>query len=53
MSPIWKGFLIGSSLGVFAALFGITDNMPRSVLLGTIAGICAGLTFKFREGKKK
>lgn len=53
MSPIWKGFLIGSSLGVFAALFGITDNMPRSVLLGIIAGICAGLTFKFREGKKK
>lgn len=53
MSPIWKGFLIGSSLGVFAALFGITDNMPRSVLWGIIAGICAGITFKLREGKKK
>ena len=53
MSPIWKGFLIGSSLGIFAALFGITDNMPRSVLLGIIGGLGAGLTFKLREGKKK
>lgn len=53
MSPVWKGFLIGSSLGIFAALFGVTDNMPRSVLLGIIGGICAGITFKILESKKK
>lgn len=53
MSPIWKGFLIGSSLGIFAYLFGITESMGRSVLLGIIGGMCAGLTFKIKEGKKK
>lgn len=53
MSPIWKGFLIGSSLGIFAYLFGITDNMARSVLIGIVAGVCAGITFRIREGNKK
>lgn len=53
MSPILKGFLIGSSFGVFAFLFGITESMPRSIILGTVAGIAAGLTFKIRENNKK
>lgn len=53
MSPVWKGFLIGSSLGIFAYLFGITESAGRSILLGIIAGICAGLTYKIREGNRK
>ncbi len=43
-SPIIKGILIGSSIGFMAAFFGFSDSLPRSVLLGTITGILAGIT---------
>ncbi len=43
-SPIVKGFLIGSSLGVIFAFFGLTSSIPRGFLLGSIMGILAGIT---------
>lgn len=53
MSPfIARGVLIGSSLGVFAALLGIVDNMARAFILGMIAGGLAGFTLsRMRRGK--
>lgn len=37
MNPfIVRGILIGGSLGVFAALFGVVDNMARAFGLGMI-----------------
>lgn len=47
---IVRGILIGGSLGVFAALLGVSDNMFRSVGLGMIAGFLAGLTLSRRRG---
>ena len=43
-SYIIRGVLIGGSLGIFAGLFGIVDNLPRAFLLGGIAGVLAGVT---------
>jgi hypothetical protein len=58
-SPLVKGFLIGSSLGILAAVFGITDSLPRSILLGSFGGIFAGMTMNYKikrqqdkDGKK-
>ena len=53
MSPfIVRGVLIGGSLGVFAALFGLVDSMPRAFILGMIAGALAGLTLaRLRRSK--
>lgn len=53
MSPyIVRGLLIGGSLGVFAALFGIVDNMPRGFGLGMIGGFLAGITMaRLRKNK--
>lgn len=53
MNPyIVRGVLIGASLGVFAALFGVVDNMPRGFLIGVIAGGLAGLTMaQLRKNK--
>lgn len=53
MSPfIVRGVLIGGSLGVFAALFGLVDSMPRAFILGMIAGALAGLTLaRLRRNK--
>lgn len=43
---------MGSSLGVFAALVGLVDNMARAFLLGMIAGGLAGFTLsRARRGK--
>ena len=47
-SAIIKGFLIGSSFGLLAALFGATESIPRSVLLGSLCGIFAGITINYR-----
>ena len=47
-SPTVKGFLIGSSLGVLAAIFGITDSLPRSIVLGSVGGIFAGMTMSYK-----
>ncbi len=52
-SPILKGFLIGSSFGVFSALFGITQSLSRGILLGSAMGILAGLTIHYKLKKKK
>ena len=52
-SPIAKGFLIGSSLGILAVVFGITDSLPRSVLLGSLGGIFAGMTTYYRLKRQK
>ena len=41
---IIRGVLIGGSLGIFAGLFGVVDNLPRAFLLGGIAGLLAGIT---------
>ena len=53
MNPfIVRGILIGGSLGVFAALFGIVDNMARAFILRMIAGGLAGLTLaRLRRNK--
>ncbi len=53
MSPyIVRGILIGGSLGVFAALFGVADNLPRMLGLGMIGGFFAGLTLaRLRQGR--
>lgn len=53
MNPfILRGVLTGASLGVFAALFGIVDNMPRAFLIGFAAGGLAGLTMaRLRRNK--
>ena len=44
-----RGILIGGSIGVFAALLGISDSMFRCVGLGMIAGFLAGLTLSRRR----
>ena len=53
MNPfVVRGILIGGSLGVFAALAGVVDNMPRSFGLGMLGGFFAGLTLaRMRRGK--
>jgi len=44
MSPfIVRGFLIGSSLGIFAVLFGFV-NTAEGIVFGSTAGLLAGLT---------
>lgn len=44
MSPfILRGFLIGSSLGIFAVLLGIL-NTAEGVVFGSTMGLLAGLT---------
>lgn len=48
---IVRGILIGGSLGVFAALFGLTDNMPRALGMGMIAGALAGYTIQRRRNR--
>lgn len=48
LSPIIKGFLIGSSFGVFAGLLGLMESIPRSILLGSLMGILAGATMQFK-----
>jgi len=53
ISPIAKGFLIGSSLGILAAVFGITDSLPRSILLGSLGGIFAGITMNYKLKRRK
>ncbi len=53
MSPfIMRGVLIGGSLGVFAALFGIVDSIARAFILGMVTGGLAGLTLaRLRRNK--
>ena len=44
MSPfILRGFLIGSSIGIFAVLLGIM-NTAEGVVFGSTMGLLAGLT---------
>lgn len=43
---IVRGILIGGSLGVFAAIFGLSDNMFRALGFGMIAGALAGYTIQ-------
>jgi hypothetical protein len=48
---IVRGILIGGSLGVFGALFGLVD-MGRGIALGMVGGFVAGLTLaKKRQDK--
>ncbi|MEG2004972.1 MAG: hypothetical protein RR014_02950 [Bilophila sp.] len=51
-SFIIRGMLIGGSLGVFGALAGFSDSMPRAFLVGMIGGVLAGLTLALRHRKK-
>lgn len=44
-----RGILIGGSLGVFGALAGFSDSMPRAFGVGMIAGALAGLTIGLRR----
>ncbi len=48
---LYRGVLIGSSLGVFAALAGLVDSMPRAFVLGGAAGALAGWTVWRRKKK--
>ncbi len=53
---IIRGMVLGGSLGIFAALFGISDVIARTALTGTIAGGFAGYTiakFQARKNAKK
>jgi len=47
-----RGLLIGGSLGVFAALFGLFA-MGRGLVLGMVAGALAGWTMERKRAKKK
>lgn len=53
LSPIIKGFLIGSSFGVFAGLLGLMESIPRSILLGSFMGILAGATVQYKLNRMK
>lgn len=48
LSPVIKGFLIGSSFGIFAGLLGFTESIPRSIVLGSLMGILAGATIQIK-----
>ena len=48
-----RGILVGGSLGVFAAIFGISDNMFMAVGFGMMAGGLAGLTMTWLEKRRK
>jgi hypothetical protein len=50
---IAHGLLIGSSLGVFAALAGIVDSMPRGFVAGGVCGLLAGLTGAFLRRNRR
>lgn len=50
---IIRGILIGGSLGVFYALAGLSDSLPRAFGVGMIGGALAGLTLAIRQRKKK
>ncbi|HIW78027.1 MAG TPA: hypothetical protein H9874_02635 [Candidatus Bilophila faecipullorum] len=50
---IIRGILIGGSLGVFYALAGFSDSLPRAFGVGMIGGALAGLTLAIRQRKKK
>lgn len=61
MSPfILRGFLIGSSVGIFAVLLGFV-NTAEGIVFGATMGLLAGLTsaklyekrMKDRENQKK
>lgn len=49
---IIRGILIGGSLGVFYALAGFSDSLPRAFGVGMIGGALAGLTLAVRQRKK-
>ncbi len=48
---IVRGILIGGSLGVFAALLGFSDSIPRAFGVGMIGGFLAGITLERRRRK--
>lgn len=48
---IARGILIGGSVGVFAALLGITQSLFWSCGLGMFAGFMAGVTMAIRRKK--
>jgi len=52
-NDVFRGILVGASLGVFAAIFGIVDNMPRAFFLGMTAGVLAGLTLHRLKARRK
>ncbi len=52
MNYIARGILIGGSLGVFAALFGLFD-IGRGAALGMVAGFFAGWTLERKRNPKK
>lgn len=49
---ILRGFLIGSSLGVFAVLLGFV-NTAEGIVFGSTAGLLAGLTSARLHEKRK
>lgn len=53
MNSIYRGIMIGGSMGVIAALFGYSDSIPRALGVGMIAGFFAGITIGIRKRKKK
>ncbi len=53
---IIRGMVLGGSLGIFAALFGFSEVMPRTALFGTIVGALAGYSaekIKISRSKSK
>lgn len=43
-NAIFRGVLIGASLGVLLTLAGFSDSIPRAFLVGGIGGAFAGYT---------
>lgn len=52
LSPIMKGFLIGSSLAILAYMFGLIPDVSRGILIGIVSGVLAGFTIQKKLDKK-
>ncbi|HIU17880.1 MAG TPA: hypothetical protein IAB01_05435 [Candidatus Avidesulfovibrio excrementigallinarum] len=48
---VFRGILIGCSLGVILALAGFSDSLGRAFLVGGIAGALAGVTIARRRSR--
>lgn len=48
-----RGFVLGSSFGIFGFMLGVVGTMPRAIILGTISGLLAGLTLFIIDKSRK
>lgn len=50
---VFRGILIGGSLGVLLALAGYAESLPRAFVLGMTGGALAGATIALRRRKTR